>query len=116
MMNLEDLMRVSRRQFFTRLRDAAEGPERWRERRIEELKEYGLSKAPAAWTDAQRQDLKRTMDEKLIYMSDDTLRDPGAERYVDAMINARDTYYESGEAENDPYLDPYSGNNTDYAG
>jgi len=109
-------MRVSRRQFFTRLRDVAEGPERWRERRIQELKEYGLSKAPAEWTEAQREDLKRTMDEKLIHMSDDTLRDPGAERYVEAMIKARDMYYQSGEAEDDPYLDPYSHSNTDYLG
>lgn len=108
-------MRVSRRRFFTRLRDAAEGPQRWRERRIQELKEYGLSKAPAEWTPAQREDLKRTMDEKLIYMSDDTLRDPAAERYVDAMINAKDMYYQSGEAEDDPFLGP-SSHHTDYLG
>jgi hypothetical protein len=110
-------MRVSRRQFFTRLRDAAEGPERWRERRIQELKDYALKKAPAEWTEAQRLDLARTCDEKLVYMSDDTLRDPGAERYVDAMIEAKNMYFQSSESEGDPFLeDPYCNNNLDQLG
>ncbi len=111
-------MRVSRRQFFTRLRDAAEGPDRWRERRIQELKEYALAKAPADWNQAQRDDLARTVDEKLVYMSDDSLRGPGMRRYVDAILNAKTLYYQSGEADDDPYHlnDPYYHNNTDYLG
>ena len=102
-------MRVSRRQFFTRLRDAAEGPERWRERRIQELKEYALEKAPGEWTAEQRHDLGRTIDEKLVYMSDETLRAPGVRRYVDAMIDSRRQYYQTGEDQEDPssLSDPY---------
>jgi hypothetical protein len=109
-------MRVSRRAFFERIRQAAERPGRWRERRVQELKEYALSKAPAEWTDAQRQDLARTVEEKLAYMSDDTLRDSGTRRYVDVIINARKTHYEAGEADEDSCRlnDPYYHN--DYQG
>ncbi len=108
-------MSFSRRQFFERLRHAAEGPHRWRERRIADLRAYALTKAPAEWTDQQREEAGRAVERKLLYMSDDTLRGTGMRRYVEGIIQSKDLYYQSSPAEEetyfrqDDYYDEYSG-------
>lgn len=108
-------MTLSRRQFFERLRDAAEGPHRWREKRIAQLREYALSKAPAEWAAEQREEAGRAVERKLTYMSDDTLRGPGMRRYVEAVVRSKDIFFQSSHAEeeyyrnDDPYYEDYSG-------
>lgn len=103
-------MAISRRQFFERIRNVAEGPERWREKRIAELRAYALGKAPAEWTEAQREDAGRAVERKLVYMSDDSLRGPEMRRYVEAIIHNKDQFFQSSRAEEDHYLedDPYN--------
>ncbi len=107
--------KVSRRGFFERLRQAAEGPQRWREKRIAELREYALSKAPSEWTQAQREEAGRTVERKLVYMSDETLRGAGMRRYVDSIIQSKDLFFQSNQSEetyypyDDPYYNEYSG-------
>jgi len=108
-------MRVSRRQFFDRLREAAEGPHRWREKRIAQLREYALSHAPSGWTSAQREEAGRMVENKLAYMSDESLRGPDMKRYVEAVIQSKDLYFQTRPAEpgyggadyDDPYHDDY---------
>ena len=108
-------MALSRRQFFERIRHAAEGPHRWREKRIAQLREYALTRAPAEWTDAQREEAGRAVERKLLYMSDDTLRGSGMRRYVDGIIRSKDLFFQSSQAEEDTYrqedsyYDDYSG-------
>lgn len=106
-------MKVSRRQFFERIRNVAEGPERWREKRIAELRRYALGQAPAEWTDAQREEAGRAVERKLVYMSDDSLRGSDMRRYVEAVIHSKDLFYQSSGAEDESYRsDEYY--NSDY--
>ncbi len=100
-------MRVSRRQFFDRLRQVAD--RKWRDKRIAEMREYALSKAPEKWTDEQRQSLARAVEDRLAYMSDDTFRSAGLRRYVDSIVESRTVYYNSTNTEEDYYRegDPY---------
>ena len=108
-------MSLSRRQFFERLRHAAEGPHRWREKRIARLRAYALSKAPAEWTADQREEAGRAVERKLLYMSDESLRGPGMRRYVEAILRSKDIFFQATQAEQDyyrqedPYHDDYSG-------
>ncbi len=96
-------MTLSRRQFFERLRDAAEGPHRWRERRIAQLREYALTKAPGEWSDAQRREAGRAVESKLLYMSDDSLRGRAMRRYVEGIIRSKDLFFQANQAEQDYY-------------
>ena len=108
-------MALSRREFFGRIRDVAEGPHRWREKRIAMLREYALAKAPGHWTAAQREETGRAIERKLVYMSDDSLRGSSMRRYVEAIIQSKELYFEAGRAEQeqypreDSYYDDYSG-------
>ena len=108
-------MALSRRQFFERIRNAAEGPHRWREKRVAQLRDYALTKAPEEWTPAQREEAGRAVERKLIYMSDDTLRGPGMRRYVEGIIQSKDLFYQSAPVDDDSsrerdyYYDDYSG-------
>ena len=104
-------MALSRRQFFGRFRDAAEGPHRWRERRIAELKEYALTKAPPEWTAQQREEAGRAVETKLVYMSDDTLRGGAMKRYVEGILRSKDLFYQATQTQQqeDYYYDDYSG-------
>jgi hypothetical protein len=101
-------MRVSRRKFFERLRDAAEGPQRWREKRVAQLKEYALSKAPAEWTAEQREQAAKAVENRLVYMSDDTLRGPDMRRYVESILQSKDISLNSSQPEEDYSRDSYS--------
>jgi len=101
-------MRVSRRKFFERLRDAAEGPQRWREKRVAQLKEYALSKAPAEWTAEQREQATKAVENRLVYMSDDTLRGPDMRRYVESVLQSKDIFLNSSQPEEDYSRDSYS--------
>lgn len=107
-------MRVSRRKFFERLRDAAEGPQRWREKRVAQLKEYALSKAPPEWTAEQREQAAKAVENRLVYMSDDTLRGPDMRRYVESILQSKDIFFNSSQPEEDYSRDSYS--DDDYSG
>jgi hypothetical protein len=98
-------MRVSRRGFFERLRDAAEGGQRWREKRIARLKEYALSKAPAEWTAEQREQAARALENRLVYISDETLRGSDMRSYVESIINNKDIVFPSNQPEEDTCRD-----------
>jgi hypothetical protein len=101
-------MRVSRRKFFERLRDAAEGPQRWREKRVAQLKEYALSKAPAEWTAEQREQAAKAVENRLVYMSDDTLHGPDMRRNVESILQSKDIFFNSSQPEEDCSRDSYS--------
>lgn len=107
-------MELSRRQFFERIRHAAEGP-RWREKRIAQLREYALKKAPPEWNAGQREEAGRAIERRLAYMSDDSLRGPGMRKYVEAILRSKDLFYQATQAEQDYnrqedyYSDDYSG-------
>ncbi len=96
-------MALSRRQFFDRFRQAAEGPQRWRDKRIAELREYAMAKAPPDWNAERRSSLARAVEDRLVYMSDDSLRGPGMRRYVDSVIESKTVYYNSEGNEEDYY-------------
>jgi hypothetical protein len=109
-------MPLSRRQFFDRLREVAEGPHRWREKRIAELRDHALAHAPADWTPEQRNEAAGAVERKLIYLSDDSLRAPGAKHYVESIIRSKDIFFKAKPeepSEHDYYQsdDPY---NPDY--
>jgi hypothetical protein len=101
-------MRVSRRKFFERLRDAAEGPQRWREKRVAQLKEYALSKAPPEWTAEQREQAAKAVENRLVYMSDDSLHGPDMRRYVESILQSKDIFLNSSQPEEDYSRDSYS--------
>lgn len=108
-------MAFSRRQFFGRLRDAAEGPHRWREKRIAQLRDYALSNAPAEWTTEQRAEAGRAVERKLMYMSDETLRGPEMRKYVLGIMRSKELVFQTGKTDEDygrqedSYYDEYSG-------
>ena len=108
-------MSLSRRQFFERIRHAAEGPHRWREKRIAQLRDYALAKAPAEWTAAQREEAGRAVERKLAYMSDETLRGHAMRRYVEGILRSKELFFQASQAEQDhyrqedSYYDDYSG-------
>ena len=116
-------MSLSRRQFFGRLRGVAQGPDRWRERRIAELREYALKKMQAKWTPQQRDAARWAVEHRLVYLSEESLRTPEMYKYVDAILSSKELFFgtttevfetteafEATEAEQDYYHheDPYS--------
>ena len=96
-------MSLSRRQFFERFREVAEGPLCWRERRIAQLCEYALKKAPAEWTSEQREEAGQAIEHRLTYLSDESLRGPQMRKYVDAILRSKDLFFHATEAEQDYY-------------
>ena len=90
-------MSLSRRQFFGRLREVAEGPDRWRERRIAELREYALKKMPAEWTPQQRDTARWAVEHRVVYLSEESLRTPEMYKYVDAILSSKDLFFETTE-------------------
>jgi len=108
-------MNLSRRQFFERIRHAAEGPQRWREKRMAQLKDYALKKAPTEWTPEQREEAGRAIERRLAYMSDDSLRGSAMRRYVESILHSKDLFYQATQAEQDYYRDQDSSYD-DYSG
>ena len=120
-------MSLSRRQFFGRLREVAEGPDRWRERRIAELREYALKRMPAEWTPQQREAAGSAVEHRVVYLSEESLRTPEMYKYVDAILSSKDLFFETTEVfeatdafeateteqdqyhHEDPYCEDYSG-------
>ena len=114
-------MSLSRRQFFERFREVAEGPLRWRERRVTELREYALKQMPAEWTPEQREEASRAVERRLIYLSDESLRTPEMYKYVEAILGSKELFFETTEVfetteaeqdyhhREDPYCEDYSG-------
>ena len=96
-------MSLSRRQFFERLREVAEGPHRWRERRVAQLCEYALQQAPAEWTPQQREEASRAVEHRLAYLSDASLRAPEMPQYVEAILRSKDLFLEPTQVEQEYY-------------
>lgn len=66
-----------------------------------------MTKAPAEWTAQQREQAGRAVENKLIYMSDDTLRGRDMRRYVESIIRSKDLFFQSSQPEEEQYRDSY---------
>lgn len=89
----------SRREFFGRIARAAEDPQRWREKRVAELRELALKSAPSDWTSAQREEAARAVEQKLSYLGDAALRQPNIRKYVEQIVRTKQMFYEARRAE-----------------
>ena len=103
----------SRRDFFGRVARLAEDRRRWREKRLAELREMALEVAPLNWTEDQREETLRALDQKLSCLNDDALRQESIRKYVEGLVRTKEMFYAAQRAEQE-YLrrqgqdsDPY---------
>lgn len=92
---------TSRRGFFEKLANLGEDPNRARERRIAELREWAMESAPLDWDTEQRDETSRMVEEKLSYLSDETLRQDNMKKYVENIVRTKEMFYAARRAEQD---------------
>ncbi len=89
----------SRRNFFSRLARITENPQRWREKRVAQLKAAALEAAPLDWTDQQREETGWAIEQKLSYLSDESLRQENMNKYVENIVRTKEMFYAAQGAE-----------------
>jgi hypothetical protein len=107
---------TSRRGFFEHIVRMTDDPRKLRAKKIEELRAWAYECAPLEWENEQREEVARTVENKLTYLSDETLQGEGMKKYVESIVRDKEMFFAARRAEEDyvrrnPYVtDDYENN------
>jgi hypothetical protein len=104
----------SRRDFFSRFTRVVENPQKWREKRVAELKAIALDAAPLDWSDDQREETTRAVERKLSYLSDITLRQENMRKYVEDVVRTTEIRFAAQRAEEEFLRRQQADSNSNY--
>ncbi len=79
----------------------AEDPQKVREHRVAELRDWAMEAAPLDWSSEQRDETSRAVEVKLSYLSDDVLAGDNMKKYVENIVRTKEMFYAARHAEED---------------